>query len=240
MENVVDRAMLVHAFPIVDGAAVVVQAGELHLDSERAICLQQDPIVRHSHENVMEHAIVFIVGVKVVELWLRVQCGDGIELPFHPAKLCKHDPGICTSRCLIWTTCTPSVGVATEQEVGCVRACAREILDLDATVTDERLRWAARVVAGIGRLVAGHKLDALTYYYYRDRSAFEDLGAILILGGSCLTAHGTPCAAEGDLKNAVAMFLLDRLDAGGSYTEFYAMVLEDQSVLMGHDDTPLS
>ncbi len=64
---------------------------------------------------------------------------------------------------------------------------------------------------------------------------FEELGAGLILGGSRLTARGVPCAGEGDLKNAVAMLLLGRLGAGGSYTEFYAMDLDEGFVLMGHD-----
>ena len=31
------------------------------------------------------------------------------------------------------------------------------------------------------------------------------------------------------------MFLLDRLGAGGSYTEFYALDFDEQFVLMGHD-----
>ncbi|NOZ30089.1 MAG: arabinose isomerase, partial [Chloroflexi bacterium] len=46
---------------------------------------------------------------------------------------------------------------------------------------------------------------------------------------------GIPCSGEGDLKNAVAMKVLDVLGAGGSYTEFYAMDFRDQFVLMGHD-----
>jgi len=44
-----------------------------------------------------------------------------------------------------------------------------------------------------------------------------------------------PAAGEGDLKTGIAMFLLDRLGAGGSYTEFYALDLDEEFVLMGHD-----
>jgi len=110
----------------------------------------------------------------------------------------------------------------------------RDMFELDPTVTDERLAWGVRVAAGLDRLVATHRLDALSYYY-RGRGLFEELGAGLILGGSRLTARGVPCAGEGDLKNAVAMFLMDRLGAGGSYTEFYAMDLDEGFVLMGHD-----
>ncbi len=72
-------------------------------------------------------------------------------------------------------------------------------------------------------------------YYHRGRGLTEHLGAALILGGSLLTARGIPCSGEGDLKNCVAMTVLDRLGAGGSYTEIYAMDFVDGFVLMGHD-----
>jgi len=123
---------------------------------------------------------------------------------------------------------------ATPGELERVLRETRDMFELDVTVTDERLSWAARVAAGMDRLVADHCLDALTYYY-RGRGVFEELGASLILGGSRLTARGVPCAGEGDLKTAVAMLLLDRLGAGGSFTEFYAMDLAEGFVLMGHD-----
>src|SRR6185369_1227576 len=60
-------------------------------------------------------------------------------------------------------------------------------------------------------------------------------GAGLIVGNSLLTGRGVPAAGEGDLKTNVAMFLLDRLGAGGSYTEFYALDFGERFVLMGHD-----
>jgi L-arabinose isomerase len=57
----------------------------------------------------------------------------------------------------------------------------------------------------------------------------------LILGNSLLTANGIPASGEGDLKNAVAMKVMDTLGAGGSYTEFYAMDFDENFILMGHD-----
>jgi len=57
----------------------------------------------------------------------------------------------------------------------------------------------------------------------------------MIVGNSLLTAQGIPCSGEGDLKNAIAMLIMDRLNAGGSYTEIYAMDMKDQFVLLGHD-----
>ena len=57
----------------------------------------------------------------------------------------------------------------------------------------------------------------------------------LIVGNSLLTARGVPAAGEGDLKTNIAMLLLDRLGAGGSYTEFYALDFDEEFILMGHD-----
>jgi L-arabinose isomerase len=126
------------------------------------------------------------------------------------------------------------VDAVTDDELETVLTETRAMFELDTSVTTEGLTWAARIAAGMDRLVRQYRLNALAYYY-RGRGAFQELGAGLILGGSRLTARGIPCAGEGDLKNAVAMLILDRLGAGGSYTEFYAMDLTEGFVLMGHD-----
>ena len=63
----------------------------------------------------------------------------------------------------------------------------------------------------------------------------ERVSAGLIVGNSLLTARGVPASGEGDLKTNVAMLLMDRLGAGGSYTEFYALDFDEEFVLMGHD-----
>ncbi len=55
------------------------------------------------------------------------------------------------------------------------------------------------------------------------------------MGNSLLTARGIPASGEGDLKTCLAMMIMDRFGAGGSYTEFYAMDFVDNFVLMGHD-----
>jgi L-arabinose isomerase len=101
-------------------------------------------------------------------------------------------------------------------------------------VTDKALRWSARVACGLDRLVADFNLSGLTYYY-RGLHGNEELGAGVIVGNSLLTARGIPAAGEGDLKTCIAMLILDRLGAGGSYTEFYAMDFNEDFVLMGHD-----
>ncbi len=103
-------------------------------------------------------------------------------------------------------------------------------------IEPEQLAWSARVAAGLDRLVADFDLDALTYYYRgADGNEAERLGAGVIVGNSLLTARGIPTSGEADLKTNVAQLILDRLGAGGSFTEFYALDFESGFVLMGHD-----
>ena len=103
-------------------------------------------------------------------------------------------------------------------------------------IEPEQLDWSARVAVGLDKLAADFDLDALTYYYrgLGDNEA-ERLGAGVIVGNSLLTARGVPTAGEGDLKTNLAQLILDRLGAGGSYTEYYALDFAEEFVLMGHD-----
>ncbi len=129
-----------------------------------------------------------------------------------------------------------SVQAATEDEVSAKLRVAAQMFDIADSVAAEDLRWAAQVAAGLDRLVADFALDGLTYYYRGlDGNAYERLGAGLILGNSLLTARGIPASGEGDLKTCLAMMIMDRFGAGGSYTEFYAMDFRENFVLMGHD-----
>jgi L-arabinose isomerase len=103
-------------------------------------------------------------------------------------------------------------------------------------VTDEAMQWSARVAVGLDKLVEDFDLNGLTYYYRGlNGNANEEVGASLIVGNSLLTARGVPASGEGDLKTCMAMLIMDRLGAGGSYTEFYAMDFVDEFILMGHD-----
>ena len=127
------------------------------------------------------------------------------------------------------------VEAVTEAELRHMLEVTREMFTLEDCPPAD-LEWAARVAAGLDRLTGQFALDGLTYYYRGlDGNEYERLGAGLILGNSLLTARGIPASGEGDLKTCLAMMILDRLDAGGSYTEFYAMDFLEQFVLMGHD-----
>src|SRR5215210_6306526 len=103
-------------------------------------------------------------------------------------------------------------------------------------ITDEQLDWSARVAVGLDKLVADFELDSLTYYYRGiDGNEAERLGAGVIPGNSLLTARGIPTSGEGDLKTNLGQLILDRLGAGGAFTEYYALDFKDGFILMGHD-----
>jgi L-arabinose isomerase len=136
------------------------------------------------------------------------------------------------------------VAQATEAERASKEAEIRAMFDfadpssdpIAGPIGDEQLGWATRVAVGLDRLVADFELDALTYYYRGlDGNEAERLGAGVIVGNSLLTARGVPTAGEGDLKTNLAQLILDRLGAGGSYTEYYALDFDEGFVLMGHD-----
>jgi L-arabinose isomerase len=100
----------------------------------------------------------------------------------------------------------------------------------------ESLEWSARVSVALDQLFMDFDLDAMTYFYRGlENNLYENLSAGLILGNTLLTAKGFPCAGEGDLKTCMAMLIMDSLNAGGSFTEFYGMDFDEEFILMGHD-----
>jgi L-arabinose isomerase len=105
-----------------------------------------------------------------------------------------------------------------------------------AEITPEIFEGSARVAVGLDRQVEDFELNGLTYYYRGvGGNIAERVAAGLIVGNSLLTAQGVPASGEGDLKTNIGMLLLDRLDSGGSYTEFYALDFDNEFILMGHD-----
>jgi len=115
-------------------------------------------------------------------------------------------------------------------------ALARDVFEMDPSVPEEDLSWAAQVSVGLDQLVEDFGLDSLAYYHRGlDGEQHERLGAGMILGASLLTARGVPAAGEYELRTSLAMLMTDRLGGGGSFTELQGLNFTDQVVEMGHD-----
>lgn len=128
------------------------------------------------------------------------------------------------------------VAATTGTQVDEVLDRTREMFEVDGSVSDDDLRWGARMAAALEAMVEDFALDSLAYYYRGlGGEEYERMGAGLILGASLLTAAGVPCAGEFDLRTSLAMLIMDRLGAGGSFTELQALNFDDSVVEMGHD-----
>ena len=112
----------------------------------------------------------------------------------------------------------------------------RDHFDVQEDCSQEELARAARTSVALDRFAAMHDLQSLAYYYMGSGvPANEDTMSSIILGTSLLTARGIPVAGEYEVKNVLAMKIMDCLGAGGSFTEYYALDLKADHVLMGHD-----
>lgn len=112
----------------------------------------------------------------------------------------------------------------------------REHFDLQDGVSDEELLRAARTSIALDLLVARYGLGSLAYYHEgAPGSEHQDVIGSVILGSSLLIDRHVAIAGEYEVKNALAMKIMDSFDAGGSFSEYYAMDLADDVVLFGHD-----
>jgi L-arabinose isomerase len=112
----------------------------------------------------------------------------------------------------------------------------REQFDVQEDCSDAELERAAKTAAALEQLIAKYSLGALAYYYKGTGSETNaETMSSIILGTSMLTGRRVPVAGEYEIKNAIAMKILDSLGAGGSFTEYYTVDFADDVVLMGHD-----
>jgi L-arabinose isomerase len=124
----------------------------------------------------------------------------------------------------------------TSAEVAEMLAEFRAEFDVQPDCLAKELTRAARTAAALYKLVGRHSLGALAYFYNGSgNEQNEDAITSIILGTSLLTRRGIPVAGEYEVKNVLAMKIMDSLGAGGSFTEYYAVDFKDDVVLMGHD-----
>jgi L-arabinose isomerase len=128
------------------------------------------------------------------------------------------------------------VAAVSDDAVAAKLDLVRDTFELDASVDPGDLDWALRVAIGLESLVADFSLDSLAYYHRGlEGELHERLGAGMILGASLLTAAHVPACGEYELRASLAMLILDRLGAGGSFSELQALNFTDNVVEMGHD-----
>jgi L-arabinose isomerase len=112
----------------------------------------------------------------------------------------------------------------------------RQHFDVQLDCEAKELERAARTSLALDEFVTRHALSSLAYYYEGTGNAANlDTMSSIILGTSMLTARHIPVAGEYEVKNAIAMKIMDSFGAGGSFTEFYAVDYDEDLVLMGHD-----
>ncbi|MDE3237050.1 MAG: arabinose isomerase [Bacteroidota bacterium] len=124
----------------------------------------------------------------------------------------------------------------TEQEINHRVALFYEEFEVQADCEPSEIRRAARTSVALDRLVEKYQLGSIAYYYKgTGNNDNEDTMSSIILGNSLLTANHIPVAGEYEIKNAQAMKIMDSFNAGGSFTEYYAVDYNEDVVLMGHD-----
>jgi L-arabinose isomerase len=85
-------------------------------------------------------------------------------------------------------------------------------------------------------LVDNFNLGSLAYYYEGEGDPdYEKIVTTLIPGMTLLTGHNVPAAGECEIKNVLAMKIMDAFNAGGSFSEFYGLDFNEDIVMMGHD-----
>ncbi len=123
-----------------------------------------------------------------------------------------------------------------EAELKAMITTFESTFDVSGECPRAEIERAARTSAALHKMVENHNLSALAYYYEgTPGSEHEDIVTSVIAGNTILTANHVPVAGEYEIKNVLAMKIMDLLGTGGSFSEFYAMDFDDDIIMLGHD-----
>jgi L-arabinose isomerase len=124
----------------------------------------------------------------------------------------------------------------TDDEVNSMLGRFDDWFSVSDECTSDDLEQAALSSVALTKMAAESRLGALAYYYEGEGDpVYEKIVTTLIPGMTLLTGQNVPVAGECEIKNVLAMKIMDCFKAGGSFSEFYGLDFNDDIVLMGHD-----
>ncbi len=111
----------------------------------------------------------------------------------------------------------------------------RALYEVDKTVTDEHMRFSAQAAVAYDEIINKYDIYAFGYYWWGERELVTQLRSQSNLAVSRLAALGRPGVTEGDVKSAMAVKIMDLLNAAGMFVEFFSIDFDENFILMGHD-----
>ena len=127
-------------------------------------------------------------------------------------------------------------GKVSDVEVNSEIGRFKDWFNVSKECSSDDIEQAAISSVALDRLAEKFRLGALAYYYEGEGDAeYEKIVTTLIPGMTLLTGRNIPVAGECEIKNVLAMKIMDAFNTGGSFSEFYGMDFNDDIILMGHD-----